>query len=88
MDAEVRLYDNLFTVSNPDEGNFLDYLNPDSLKVLTGCKVERALGEAQPGESYQVLRQGYFCVDSKDSKPGALVFNRSVKLKDSFKPEK
>lgn len=88
LDAEVRLYDNLFTVSNPDEGNFLDYLNPDSLKVLTGCKVERALGEAQPGESYQFLRQGYFCVDSKDSKPGALVFNRSVKLKDSFKPEK
>ena len=88
LDAEIRLYDNLFTVPNPDEGNFLDYLNPDSLKVLTGCKVERALGEAQPGESYQFLRQGYFCVDSKDSKPGALVFNRSVKLKDSFKPEK
>ncbi len=88
LDAEVRLYDNLFNVPNPDEGNFLDYLNPDSLKVLTGCKVERALGEAQPGENYQFLRQGYFCVDSKDSKPGALVFNRSVKLKDSFKPEK
>ena len=88
LDAEVRLYDNLFTVPHPDEGNFLDFLNPDSLKVLTGCKVERALGEAQPGESYQFLRQGYFCVDSKDSKPGALVFNRSVKLKDSFKPEK
>ena len=60
LDAEIRLYDNLFTVPNPDEGNFLDYLNPDSLKVLTGCKVERALGEAQPGESYQFLRQGYF----------------------------
>ena len=44
--------------------------------------------EAKPGESYQFLRQGYFCVDNKDSKPGALVFNRSVKLKDSFKPEK
>ena len=88
LDAEIRLYDNLFTVPNPDAGNFLDYLNPDSLKVLTGCKVERAWGEAQPGESYQFLRQGYFCVDSKDSKPGALVFNRSVKLKDSFKPEK
>ncbi len=86
LDAEIRLYDNLFTVPNPDEGNFLDYLNPDSLKVLTGCKVERALGEAKPGESYQFLRQGYFCVDSRDSKPEALVFNRSVKLKDSFKP--
>ena len=88
VDAEVRLYDNLFTVANPDEGNFLDYLNPDSLKVLTGCKVEKCLAEAKPGESYQFLRQGYFCVDNKDSKPGALVFNRSVKLKDSFKPEK
>ncbi len=88
VDAEVRLYDNLFTVANPDEGNFLDYLNPDSLKVLTGCKVEKCLAEAKPGESYQFLRQGYFCVDNKDSKPDALVFNRSVKLKDSFKPEK
>ena len=87
LDAEIRLYDNLFTVANPDEGNFLDYLNPDSLKVLAGCKVEKSLADAKPGESYQFLRQGYFCVDSKDSKPGALVFNRSVKLKDSFKPE-
>ena len=86
LDAEIRLYDNLFTVANPDEGNFLDYLNPESLKVLKGCKVERALENAKPGENYQFLRQGYFCVDSKDSAPGALVFNRSVKLKDSFKP--
>lgn len=54
--------------------------------MLTGCKVEKCLGEAKPGESYQFLRQGYFCVDNKDSQPGALVFNRSVKLKDSFKP--
>ena len=53
LDAEVRLYDNLFTVANPEEGNFLDYLNPDSLKVLTGCKVEKSLGEAKPGESFQ-----------------------------------
>ena len=85
LDAEIRLYDNLFTVANPDEGNFLDYLNPDSLKVLTGCKVEKSLADAKPGESYQFLRQGYFCVDNKDSKPGHLVFNRSVSLKDSFK---
>ena len=48
--------------------------------------MEKCLGEAKPGESYQFLRQGYFCVDNKDSRPGALVFNRSVKLKDSFKP--
>ncbi len=86
VDAEVRLYDDLFTVPNPEEGDFLDYLNPESLTVLTGCKVEQALGAARPGESWQFMRQGYFCADSRDSAPGHLVFNRSVKLKDSFKP--
>ncbi len=88
IDAEVRVYDNLFTVENPEDGNFLDYLNPDSLHVLTGCKLERGLENAKPGESFQFMRQGYFCADNKDSKPGCLVFNRSVKLKDSFKPGK
>ena len=88
LDAEVRVYDNLFTVENPDEGNFLDYLNADSLTVLKGCKLEKSLEEAKPGESFQFMRQGYFCVDNKDSAPGALVFNRSVKLKDSFKASK
>ena len=88
VDAEVRIYDNLFTVDNPEEGDFLEYLNPDSLEVLTGCKAEASLANAKPGESYQFMRQGYFCVDSKDSKPNSLVFNRSVKLKDSFKPGK
>jgi glutaminyl-tRNA synthetase len=86
VDAEVRIYDNLFTVDNPEEGDFLDYLNSDSLEVLTGCKAEASLAGAKPGESYQFMRQGYFCADSRDSKPGNLVFNRSVKLKDSFKP--
>lgn len=86
LDAEIRLYDNLFTVENPEEGNFLDYLNGDSLTVLTGCKLESSLKAAKPGESFQFMRQGYFCVDSKDSTPEHLVFNRSVKLKDSFKP--
>lgn len=88
VNAQIRLYDNLFTAENPDEGNFLDYLSPDSLRVLTDCKVETSLAGAKPGESYQFMRQGYFCVDSKDSKPNSLVFNRSVKLKDSFKPGK
>ena len=60
LDAEIRLYDNLFTVANPDEGNFLDYLNPDSLAVLHGCKVERALENAKPGESYPVPTSGIF----------------------------
>lgn len=88
LDAEVRVYDNLFTVENPDEGNFLDYLSSDSLQILTGCKLEAALKTAKSGESYQFMRQGYFCVDNKDSTPEHLVFNRSVKLKDSFKPGK
>lgn len=88
IDAEVRVYDNLFTVENPEEGNFLDYLNKDSLTVLEGCKLESTLKNAKPGESFQFMRQGYFCVDNRDSKPDALVFNRSVKLKDGFKPTK
>jgi len=53
--------------------------------VLTGCKLERSLENAEAGAGYQFLRMGYFCADSKDSKPGALVFNRSVELKDSYK---
>jgi glutaminyl-tRNA synthetase len=87
VDAEIRLYDNLFSDADPDGGdkNFLDCLNPNSLEVLTGCKVEACLADAAPSVSFQFMRQGYFCADSKDSKPGAPVFNRSVSLKDSFK---
>ena len=86
-EAEIRLYDNLFTVPDPDSGdkNFLDYLSPDSLKVLTGCKLERSLEKASLTDRFQFMRQGYFCLDSKDSKDGRLVFNRAVSLKDSFK---
>ena len=87
-DAEIRLYDNLFTVEEPDAGDFLELLNPDSLKVLTGCKVEAGLKTAKPGESFQFMRQGYFCVDNKDSAEDHLVFNRSVSLKDGFKKKK
>ena len=89
LDAEVRLYDNLFSDPDPDGGdkNFLDCLNPSSLEVLTGAKVEAGLAAAQPSDRYQFLRQGYFCADSRDSKPGHLVFNRSVSLKDSYKPQ-
>ena len=88
VDAEVRLYDSLFSDPDPDGlgKDFIQCLNPDSLEVLTGCKVEAGLAEAQPSERFQFLRQGYFCADSRDSKPGHLVFNRSVSLKDSFKP--
>ena len=87
IDAEVRLYDNLFTVPEPEsgDGEFIDYINPESLVVLTGCKVEKFLAEAKPEERFQFMRQGYFCIDSKDSSPDKPVFNRSVGLKDSFK---
>ena len=87
VDAEVRLYDNLFTDPDPDGGdkNFLDCLNPNSLEVLPHAKVEAGLAGAQAPASFQFLRQGYFCVDNRDSSPEHLVFNRSVSLKDSFK---
>lgn len=87
IDAEVRLYDNLFTVPDPDgaDKNFLDFINPDSLKVLSNCKVERALKDAKAPAHYQFMRIGYFCIDNTDSKNDHLVFNRSVSLKDSFK---
>jgi len=88
LDAEIRLYDNLFTVPDPDAVDFLEVLNPDSLKVLEHAKVEPSLAAAKPGDSFQFMRQGYFCVDNKDSAPEHLVFNRSVSLKDSFKPKK
>ncbi len=90
VDAQVRLYDNLFADENPDGGDkdFLDCLNPNSLEVLEGCKLEASLAGAQPSDRFQFLRLGYFCADSKDSKPGALVFNRAVSLKDGFKPTK
>ena len=86
-DAEIRLYDNLFTVPDPDSGdkNFLDYLNPESLVVLKNCKIEKSLRDAKPEDRFQFMRQGYFCADSRDSSPEHLVFNRAVSLKDSFK---
>jgi len=89
VDAEVRLYDNLFSDPDPDGGdkNFLDCLNPNSLEVLSGAKVEASLAKAEAPASFQFLRQGYFCVDNRDSTPERLVFNRSVGLKDSFKPK-
>ncbi len=87
VDATVRLYSSLFTDPDPDaaDKDFLACLNPDSLEVLSGCKVEAFLASAKAPASFQFMRQGYFCVDSKDSTDGNLVFNRSVSLKDSFK---
>ena len=85
--AEVRLYDNLFTDPEPDVGdkNFLDYINPESLVVKKDCKVEKSMVSLKAPKSFQFMRLGYFCVDNKDSKEGSLVFNRSVSLKESFK---
>ena len=87
VNAEVRLYDNLFTKEDPSdvpEGrDFTANLNPNSLEVLTGAKLEPSLAGAKPGDRYQFERLGYFCVDP-DSKPGALVFNRTVPLRDTW----
>ena len=86
-DAEVRLYEPLFSKVNPDDlpdgQDYKDNLNPNSLVVLTGCKVEPELATPASGERYQFMRQGYFCADS-DSQPGKPVFNRTVTLKDTW----
>ena len=87
LDAEVRIYENLFTKANlaqVEEGkDVLDYLNPNALEVIPHAKLEPSLAKATPGSRYQFERLGYFCSDP-DSKPGALVFNRTVALKDSW----
>lgn len=84
--AEIRLYDKLFTVESPDaeDGDFKDYLNPDSMQVLNNVYIEPALANASLGKGYQFIRKGYFCLD-KDSTTEHLVFNRVVSLKDGFK---
>ena len=87
-DAEVRLYDRLFHDASPDshkERDFMEFLNPDSLEVLKGCKVEPALAEATPGQQWQFTRLGYFTADQKLSNSESLVFNRAVTLKDGWK---
>lgn len=83
--AEVRLYNRLFNVPNPDnEENFLNALNPDSLEVLADCRVEASLAQAQPENRYQFERTGYFCLDAVDSVDGKLVFNRTVTLREGW----
>lgn len=85
LNAEVRLYDNLFNVADPENGDkeFFDYINSNSLEILKNCKVENTLKDIATPESYQFMRLGYFCLDNKDSKPDKLVFNRSVSLKQA-----
>ncbi|NLC49133.1 MAG: glutamine--tRNA ligase/YqeY domain fusion protein [Bacteroidales bacterium] len=90
VDAEVRLYDRLFTVEDPanaKDKNFKDLINPDSLKILDNCKLEAYLGDAKPGDSFQFQRIGYFNVDI-ESTPEKLVFNRTVPLRDSWAKKK
>jgi glutaminyl-tRNA synthetase len=88
LEAEVRLYEHLFVKANPgdekDGSDFKDYLNPNSLTTLTSCCVEPSLAGALPGNRYQFERLGYFCVDTKDSYDGLLVFNRTVTLRDQW----
>ena len=86
VDAEVRLYDNLFTDPEPDTGdkNFLDFINPNSLVILQNCKAERFVESSDSSSRYQFMRLGYFSPD-KDSTPSHLIFNRSVSLKDGYK---
>ena len=88
VDAEIRLYDNLFTRENPDETeegeDYRSNLNPKSLETLSSAKLEPSLSTAAPGCRYQFERIGYFCVDSRDSSEGSLVFNRTVSLRDSW----
>ncbi|MBO93835.1 MAG: hypothetical protein CMI32_02910 [Opitutales bacterium] len=88
LDAEVRLYDRLFSKENPEEveegGDFFDNLNPDSLETLANCKLEPCLADAHPDTPFQLERLGYFCLDAKDSRPDQLVLNRSVALRDGW----
>jgi glutaminyl-tRNA synthetase len=88
IEAEVRLYDRLFVKPNPDDtkdgSDFRDHVNPNSLEALSSCRVEPSLAGAVPGSRYQFERLGYFCVDSVDSTPGKLVFNRTVPLRDTW----
>ena len=87
LKAEVRLYDRLFSVEYPDadkEKDFKTFLNPNSLTILNGCMLEPSLAQATPDDRYQFERQGYFCLDEKQSSPGSMVFNRIVTLRDSW----
>jgi glutaminyl-tRNA synthetase len=88
VDAEVRQYDHLFTKENPDEteegADFISNLNPDSMTVLSGCKMEPSLANAEAGISYQFERTGYFCLDKDKTEAGLPIFNRTLSLRDTW----
>lgn len=83
FDAEVRLYDRLFTIEDPSGDNWKEYINPNSLQILKGCKIEPELKNAKPQDRFQFERLGYFCVDY-DSRPDNLIFNRTASLRDTW----
>ncbi|MCY1544478.1 Glutamine--tRNA ligase [compost metagenome] len=82
------MYDRLFSVESPDseEGDFKDYLNPESIQVIKEAYIEPYLSNATTGRGYQFIRKGYFSLD-RESKPGQLIFNRTVSLKEAWKPK-
>ena len=88
----MRLYERLFNVEQPDSGkdkkDYKDFLNPESLAVLKGCKLEPSLKEATQDTRYQFERVGYFCLDSKDTAPDKPVFNRTISLRDAWSKKK
>ena len=87
IEAEVRLYDRLFNSEDPTgdkKKDFLEFINPDSLEIKTDCKLEPSLADAKPGDKFQFERNGYFCVDTRYSKSGKPVFNRTVTLRDTW----
>jgi glutaminyl-tRNA synthetase len=88
LEAEVRLYDHLFTRENPEESesgeDFLSYINAHSHEVIRACKIEPSLAKAKTEDRFQFLRQGYFCLDNRDSRPESLVFNRTASLRDTW----
>jgi len=86
LEVEVRLYDRLFSLENPDggDGDYREFINPDSLQVFSGCKAEPSLANAQPEDRFQFEREGYFCVDKNDSSMNDLVFNLTVSLRDNW----
>ena len=88
VQAEVRLYDRLFKVEDPSaEGNFKDFINPESLEIVQTAWIEPSLANAKPGEHFQFIRKGYFTADEKLSAPGKPIFNRTVTLKDAWAKE-
>jgi glutaminyl-tRNA synthetase len=83
--GQVRLYERLFTAEDPMAAeDFKGTINPDSLETVAGCMLEPSLAHAEPGSLFQFERLGYFCADSRDSRPGAPVFNRTVELRDTW----